>query len=347
MIDYSRCGIDAPIGNISQPIPESSYSKFFKTDTMAGEVPTWNRSQVLRTFHTGGNKTIWTCSLEFQIPDGIGPPVLFYYRLTNFYQNHRQYVKSLDSSQLAGVAESNSTIQNGYCTPLTLDAQKRPYYPCGLIANSLFNDTFSSPLLLDTVNSSSNSQVYVMRNRSIAWDSDAKLYGKTNYKPNEIAVPPNWADRWGPEGYTDAHPPPDLSTDEPFQVWMRTAGLPAFSKLALRNDTLAMMSGRYRVDIDMSMLKVFSHWSLWLMGLRLQCDRLWRYKVDCHLNPDGDGRKESIPGNSLCCRRRLMRSPRGCLHNSTSHQTKVSLQWPGPLTVELTLRLENWAIITI
>ena len=259
VIDYSRCGIDAPIGNISQPIPDSNYNKYFKTDTTLGEVPTWNRSQVLRTFHTGGNKTIWTCSLEFQIPDDIGPPVLFYYRLTNFYQNHRQYVKSLDSSQLAGQALSNGSIHDGYCTPLTLDAQRRPYYPCGLIANSLFNDSFSSPLLLDTVNSSSNSQVYYMKNTSIAWESDAKLYGKTSYKPDEIAVPPNWVDRWGPEGYTEAHPPPDLSIDEPFQVWMRTAGLPAFSKLALRNDTQMMMSGRYRVDIDMSMFEVSNY----------------------------------------------------------------------------------------
>lgn len=323
MIDYSRCGVDAPIGNISQPIPESNYNKYFKTDTMLGEVPTWNRSQVLRTFHTGGNKTIWTCSLEFQIPDDIGPPVLFYYRLTNFYQNHRQYVKSLDSSQLAGQAESNGTIASGYCTPLTLDAQKRPYYPCGLIANSLFNDSYSSPLLLDTVNSSSNSQTYYMKNTSIAWDSDAKLYAKTSYKPSEIAVPPNWVDRWGPEGYTEAHPPPDLSTDEPFQVWMRTAGLPAFSKLALRNDTQTMMSGRYRVDIDMSMLEAFNHWSPWLTGNRLQCHCLWRYKIDRYINPDCDGREEPVPRDSLCRRRRLMRSPRGWIHHSAFDKTKV------------------------
>ena len=37
---------------------------------------------------------------------------------------------------------------------------------------------------------------------------------------------------------------------EEFQVWMRTAGLPTFSKLALRNDNQTMKAGNYQVDID-------------------------------------------------------------------------------------------------
>jgi len=256
VIDYTTCANDAPVGSTPQPIPSSNYNHYFKTDTSPGEEPSWNRSavdQVIRTYPPGGAKVNTTvCSLEFQIPDTIGPPVLFYYRLTNFYQNHRQYVKSLDSNQLLGVAESNSTISSGYCTPLTLNAEGKAYYPCGLIANSLFNDTFTSPLLLNVANSSSENRMYTMTNQGIAWSSDAKLYGKTQYNYSSIAVPPYWQARWGPEGYTEEFPPPDLSTDEAFQVWMRTAGLPSFSKLALRNDNSSMTAGRYRVDIDMN-----------------------------------------------------------------------------------------------
>jgi LEM3 (ligand-effect modulator 3) family / CDC50 family len=55
-----------------------------------------------------------------------------------------------------------------------------------------------------------------------------------------------------PNGYTDAQPIPDLSSFYELQVWMRTAGLPTFSKLALRNPNEIMKAGTYQVDIDLS-----------------------------------------------------------------------------------------------
>ena len=190
------------------------------------------------------------CSLQFTIPDNIGPPVLFYYRLTNFYQNHRRYVKSLDTNQLQGAAVAPDTIGKGSCDPLRLDPQGRPYYPCGLIANSVFNDTFTSPV---KILSSSNNETYPMTDKGISWASDKALYGPTKYSYSDIAVPPNWVERWPSGKYTDSNPPPQLQDDEHFQVWMRTAGLPAFSKLALRNDNQTMSYGMYQVDIQMSM----------------------------------------------------------------------------------------------
>ena len=193
------------------------------------------------------NESISLCTLKFQIPDNIGPPVLFYYRLTNFYQNHRRYVKSLDTDQLKGDAVAASTIRSGSCDPLRVDGSGKPYYPCGLIANSLFNDTFASPVMLNARGASDKNQTYTMTNKGIAWDSDKALYGKTKYKADEIAVPPNWKKQW-PDGYNDSNVP-NLDEAEEFQVWMRTAGLPAFSKLALRNDDSTMKCGTYEVDI--------------------------------------------------------------------------------------------------
>ena len=184
------------------------------------------------------------CSLRFQIPDDIGPPVLLYYRLSNFFQNHRRYVKSLDSTQLKGSAETSTSA----CNPLSTNGTGLPYYPCGLIANSLFNDSYGNPILLDPPHSSADNETYPMSNQGIAWASDKDLYGVTQYKWNQVAPPPNWMVRY-PNGYTPDQPPPNLHTDEAFQVWMRTAGLPTFSKLALRNDTGVMQSGMYQVDI--------------------------------------------------------------------------------------------------
>ena len=185
------------------------------------------------------------CTLQFDIPNDLEPPVLLYYRLTNFYQNHRRYVKSLDTDQLNGKVISNSTISSSACNPLKLAPNGKAYYPCGLIANSLFNDTISPPALY----SANSTKTYNMTSKGIAWSSDAQLYSKTAYTNRQVMPPPNWHNRY-PDGYTDQNPIPDLSQYEEFQVWMRTAGLPTFSKLALRNDDTAMTAGNYRIEIS-------------------------------------------------------------------------------------------------
>ena len=92
---------------------------------------------------------------------------------------------------------------------------------------------------------------YNMTNKGIAWSSDAALYNPTKYHVENILPPPNWVLRY-PHGYTSDNVP-NLKEDEGFQVWMRTAGLPNFSKLAKRNDNETMQCSIYRVDIDDSM----------------------------------------------------------------------------------------------
>jgi hypothetical protein len=75
------------------------------------------------------------------------------------YQNHRRYVQSFDADQLKGDAKSacvnlssairestdgsRSSIDDGNCKPITSSGDK-PYYPCGLIANSVFNGEHTS-----------------------------------------------------------------------------------------------------------------------------------------------------------------------------------------------------------
>ena len=238
-----------------QPIPGDRVSSSFKAgpsncSNLATTKAEWQVQNKYNVTVPGGVKTNATqfCTLQFPIPNNIGPPVLFYYRLTNFYQNHRRYVKSLDSDQLKGTAVSNKTIAGGSCDPLQLNYQKKPYYPCGLIANSIFNDTFKSPVSLNSLKTNAPNETYYMTNKGIAWDSDKALYGPTKYKPDAIAPPPNWQEQW-PDGYSEDHPPPNLEEWEEFQVWMRTAGLPTFSKLALRNDNATMQCAIYTVEI--------------------------------------------------------------------------------------------------
>lgn len=188
------------------------------------------------------NETI--CELTFRIPNEVKPPIFLYYRLTNFYQNHRRYVQSLDSHQLLGKPRTLSQLEGqGDCDPLPGNGTL-PYYPCGLIANSLFNDTFNSPVSL----TAEPKGTYKMTDKGIAWGSDKERFGVTKYKPNEVIPPPNWVDRYEGKRYTEKTMP-NLRDDERLQVWMRTAGLPTFSKLALRNDKDVMESGKYSIKI--------------------------------------------------------------------------------------------------
>jgi len=152
-------------------------------------------------------------------------PVYFYYKLENYYQNHRRYVQSRDDQQLLGeVVNSYSSLSN--CDPIISEGgSSNPndfYLPCGLIAWSLFNDTFS---LIR------NSSYIPLRKEGIAWTSDETK--KFNNPPSDapgIRVIPDFK-------------------NEDFIVWMRTAGLPNFKKLYRIIDE-NLEPGTYEVQIQ-------------------------------------------------------------------------------------------------
>jgi len=263
VLDYTNCFKDAPNGTLG-PMPTNLVTKHFKTNSSnpTQGPPQWMRRDVTATYGNGStvHATVPTieCTLQFGIPNEMKPPVLFYYKLTNFYQNHRRYAKSFSTDQLSGKAVSLSGIDGSDCTGITSGTKngvKKPYYPCGLAANSVFNDTFSSPVLLNVnkdaaVEGEENTNsVYLMNNNSgISWSSDRDLYGQSKYNWADVYAPPNWHDRY-PNDYSDDYHP-DLVNDGAFQVWMRLAGLPTFSKLAQRNDDKAMTVGTYQVAIN-------------------------------------------------------------------------------------------------
>lgn len=255
ILDYSQCGAQAPAcgaGYEGQTtMPSDAITSYFKNATTPAQAPRWCKYNTTVGYGRRNESQVPTtvCHLQFQIPDDLQPPVLLYYKLTNFYQNHRRYVQSFDQDQLQGKPRDNNSISHSDCDPLrqaTLTAAdgstyQKPYYPCGLIANSMFNDTFFSPIRLQ------NSATYNMTNKGIAWGSDSNLYGETQYTVDQVVPPPNWALQY--PSYNESFPFPDLKTWEEFQVWMRTAGLPTFSKLALRNDALPMLAGTYSMEI--------------------------------------------------------------------------------------------------
>lgn len=154
------------------------------------------------------------CTVNVEVSEDMEPPVYVYYQLEDFYQNHRRYVKSRDDTQLDGTIKGSGSLSD--CDPLIRSpVNNKILHPCGLIANSYFNDTF-------TVTSGE-----VMDETGIAWSSDKDKFKKVS--PSAVAE------------YNDTHQfieqtyPNSISSegveDEHFIVWMRTAALPTFRKL--------------------------------------------------------------------------------------------------------------------
>jgi hypothetical protein len=237
------------------------------------------------------------CTISVTVPAEMTAPVYVYYELDNFYQNHRQYVKSRSEKQLVG--KSNPTT-NGNCDPLEIVNQHQicssstdckpgvtpgvkcgqnnrcqckqnsecehgmcddgmcvqeqfQLVPCGLIANSLFNDTFTLQ----------NQAAYNWTETDIAWQSELNnkfrnsgealynaseaakctgdLYGGnnnctcegvTNPVSAKTATNPVKCKKYLQQSYPTVPGIVEQGVEnEHFIVWMRTAGLPRFRKL--------------------------------------------------------------------------------------------------------------------
>ena len=252
-------------------------------------------------FHFVSDNSSMGCQyqLSFQVPQRMVAPVYLYYKLTNFYQNHRRYVSSRNEQQLAGqdVPSSSMSDASPLLTPqggipVSVNGRNATYddfvySPAGLIAWSLFNDTFelrkfnvSSPsetptdktatiLICNTTRFRNNDSTAILtggnetnlcHKNGIAWDSDKKSKFATPTMSDTI-----WTarrDNYGaPIPTTNSiflangwyanetgHNVP-VSTDEDLMVWMRTASLPEFRKL-FRIIDVDLEAGPYLMTIN-------------------------------------------------------------------------------------------------
>lgn len=157
------------------------------------------------------------CPVSITIPKRMERPVYVYYELTNFYQNHRRYVKSRNDQQLRG----DTVTSLDSCKPLATTAAGDQIVPCGLIAWSLFNDTFAFAV---------NNATIPVEKRGIAWKSDV------DSKFGQSVVPKNFPNNnrtggLGVIGGKQLQEGVPLKDAEDLIVWMRTAALPNFRKL--------------------------------------------------------------------------------------------------------------------
>nr|XP_055111820.1 cell cycle control protein 50A isoform X2 [Symphalangus syndactylus] len=178
--------------------------------------------------------------------------VFMYYGLSNFYQNHRRYVKSRDDSQLNG--DSSALLNpSKECEPYRRNEDK-PIAPCGAIANSMFNDT----LELFLIGNDSYPIPIALKKKGIAWWTDKNVKfrnppGGDNLEERfkGTTKPVNWRK---PVYMLDSDPDNNGFINEDFIVWMRTAALPTFRKLYRlieRKSDLhpTLPAGRYSLNV--------------------------------------------------------------------------------------------------
>jgi hypothetical protein len=131
-LDYTDC--DTKASSSFSNLPRSTYDLRSSDSGLSHTPPQWSFTNIT----SNPPATQAQCTIRFNVPADLRPSVFLYYKLTNFYQNHRRYVKSYDPSQLRGDARSASTLNKGDCKPLA-EINGKAIYPCGLIANSIFN----------------------------------------------------------------------------------------------------------------------------------------------------------------------------------------------------------------
>lgn len=181
------------------------------------------------------------CYEIITLPEDFRQTVNVYYGLTSFYQNFRFYVQSRDEKQLLGFPYSARFS----CKPYDVDL-KTSYtvYPCGSIANSLFNDSFKLRYKMGP----GNYRDVELSSVNISWPSDRERKFRNPKSKNLTGTikPPNWP--------VPVDQIPGGLQNEAFIVWMRTASFPSLRKLYGRIASSAEFSrvvprGEYFLEI--------------------------------------------------------------------------------------------------
>lgn len=192
-----------------------------------------------------------TCKITFELATEFAGKVYMYYGLTNFYQNHRRYVKSRDDSQLLGQLSQELSRD---CEPFAFvedENGRMPIAPCGAIANSLFSDKL-------TLYSLKHEKLVPLLKTGIAWPSDKNIKfrnpeGNLTEAFKDFAKPKNWTKHIYQLDEVDESN--NGFQNEDLIVWMRTAALPTFRKLYRRIDHTqdgfknGLLAGNYTLEI--------------------------------------------------------------------------------------------------
>ena len=196
------------------------------------------------------------CTLSLPpLPREAKGPIYLAYELTAFHQNHRRYVRSRSEAQLrgddafpsgGGKKKSSAAATTSTCAPREMapeagagagaggESASGIMVPCGLVAWSNFNDTFSLEAVVAvssaTGNATTSTTTTPLQLDAAPLRSPADLRGRFSSRvfPSASSFDSDPATRGG--GALSANT--SLADAAALQVWMRPAALPSFRKPA-------------------------------------------------------------------------------------------------------------------
>ncbi|KAM9709622.1 transmembrane protein 30C isoform 1-T2 [Menidia menidia] len=197
-----------------------------------------------------------TCTVGFSIEKAFKGDVFFYYGLRNFHQNLRRYMDSRDDGQMVG-RKRRLKNPTSYCKPFDKDVNGVPIVPCGAIANSIFNDSFT----LTYLSPSGPVDVSLIR-KGLTWYTDKNIKYR-NPKTDNLSLAEEFEGTTRPPYWQKlvyqldpADPTNNGFVNDDLIVWMREAAFPNFKKLygflqrAEKPFTNGLPKGNYTIQIS-------------------------------------------------------------------------------------------------
>ena len=184
-------------------------------------------------FNKGLTEEGSSINITLEVKKKMKKPVFLYFKIDDYYQNHRIYSLSKSVKQLQGnkitkdEAELSCVNYDKYEDmdkgeiPMGID-ESDVAYPCGLIAKTFVNDKFELFYNEERIN---------IEETKITWDYDRNSVFK-NYDTSK-----QWQDFENGKGYL-----------EHFIVWMKTAALEGFKKLWGRIEK-DLEKGKYTITV--------------------------------------------------------------------------------------------------
>jgi len=156
-----------------------------------------------------------TCTFDVTINEDMEAPVLMYYVVDPFFQNYNRYVLTVYHNQLHGKKIGKGSLSRCKNTDSLTTPSGKEMVPCGLMATSVFNDTF------EIVAHNGESGVTIDQT-GIAWKSDVDRFENPEGY-GEAGKEKSWiVDRY--PGF------PQGAKNEHFVAWMRPEAYPSVRK---------------------------------------------------------------------------------------------------------------------
>ena len=150
------------------------------------------------------------CSISATIPEEMKSPIMIYYQIDDFRENHRFYMDNKSDKQLKGEEVSKSDLEkSGECENSLYIGDFREYgmstispslddddiaFPCGLKAKSFFQDEIDEFKIFE--------KEVELTTENIAYKKDIDTFSKIEFDQNK-----HWTDM----------------TKEQFMIWMRVS----------------------------------------------------------------------------------------------------------------------------